>query len=57
MTLGLNVKPGENIKPHANHKIEVTGTMSKAAGSPSSSTTPSQTINVESVKMVAATCP
>jgi hypothetical protein len=57
MTLGLNVKPSENIKPHANHKIEVTGTLSKAAGGASSATAPSQTINVESVKMVAATCP
>jgi hypothetical protein len=60
MTIGLNVKPGENIKPHANHKIEVTGTLGKAAGgaaSSSSSATPSQTLNVESVKMVAASCP
>jgi hypothetical protein len=64
MTLGLSAKPTENLKPHANHKIEVTGTISKAAGagaaassSSSSSATPSQTLNVESVKMVAATCP
>ena len=58
LTLGLNVKPTENIKPHANHKIEVTGTVSKAAGGASpSATAPSQTLIVESVKMVSATCP
>jgi hypothetical protein len=59
MTLGLSAKPTENLKPHANHKIEVTGTMSKAGGasSSSSSTTPSQTLAVESFKMVSATCP
>jgi hypothetical protein len=49
------VKPTENIKPHANHKIEVTGTMGKAAGGAAASATP--TFNVDSFKMVAATCP
>jgi hypothetical protein len=63
MTLGLMVKPSENIKPHANHKIEVTGTVSSASPSASPSgaqgatASPRQTLNVESVKMVAATCP
>ena len=59
-SFNLMAKPSENLKPHANHKIEVTGTVSKAAGgaaASSSSTTPSQTFNVESFKMVSATCP
>jgi hypothetical protein len=54
-TLSLSVKPTENIKPHANHKIEVTGTMGKAASGAAASATP--TFNVDSFKMVAATCP
>ncbi len=59
MTLGLTAKPTENLKPHANHKVEVTGTVSRAAsaGGASSSTAPSQNLTVESFKMVAATCP
>ena len=57
MTLGLTTKPSENLKPHANHKIEVTGTVSKAAGAAASPTAPSQTLAVESFKMVSATCP
>jgi hypothetical protein len=57
-TLSLSVKPSENIKPHANHKIEVTGTMSKAAaGAASSSSSANPTFTVESFKMVSATCP
>jgi hypothetical protein len=54
-TLSLSVKPTENIKPHANHKIEVTGTMGKAAGGAGASANP--TFTVESFKMVSATCP
>ena len=57
MTIGLSAKPTENLKPHANHKIEVTGKVSKTGGASSSSTTPGQTLAVESFKMVAATCP
>jgi hypothetical protein len=57
MTIGLSAKPTENLKPHANHKIEVTGTVSKAGGASSSSAMPSQTLAVDSFKMVAATCP
>jgi hypothetical protein len=52
-TLSLSVKPTENIKPHANHKIEVTGTM----GKPASGAASTPTFNVESFKMVSATCP
>ena len=68
LTLGLTAKPGENLKPHANHKIEVTGTVSPSASA--SATAPStpgagatataaakQNLNVESFKMVSATCP
>ena len=66
MTLGVTAKPTDNLKPHANHKIEVVGTLSpnrSAAGaagatpSPSASTTPTQNITIESFKMVSATCP
>jgi hypothetical protein len=58
MTVGLTAKPTENLKPHANHKIEVTGTISAApAGAGASATAPRQNLNVESFKMVAATCP
>jgi hypothetical protein len=57
MTIGLSAKPTENLKPHANHKIEVTGTVSKTGAASSSSTTPGQTLAVESFKMVSATCP
>lgn len=57
MTLGLTVKPSENLKPHANHKVEVTGTVTPAASAGGAATGPRQNLNVESVKMVAATCP
>jgi hypothetical protein len=57
MTLGLNVKPSENLKPHANHKVEVTGTVSPAASTGAAAGGPRQNLTVESVKMVAATCP
>ncbi len=57
-TLGLTVKPSENLKPHANHKIEVTGTVAPAASASSAAAGgPRQNLTVESVKMVAATCP
>jgi len=59
-SIGLTVKPSENLKPHANHKIEVVGTIGPAAstsGAAASSTAPRQNLTVESVKMVSATCP
>jgi hypothetical protein len=63
-TFGLTVKPDQNLKPHANHKIEVVGTVSPKAGaaapaapSAASATTPQQNLTVESFKMVSATCP
>jgi len=61
-TLNLTVKPSENIKPHANHKIEVTGTIGPASASGgaaagAASSAPRQSFTVESFKMVSATCP
>jgi hypothetical protein len=56
-----------NLTPHANHKIEVVGTVSPAKGStqaPTSSaagattaTGARQQFSVQSFKMVSATCP
>jgi hypothetical protein len=51
------------ITPHVGHKVEVTGTIDEQPGSasaPSSATSSSATgpkITVDSVKMVAASCP
>jgi hypothetical protein len=62
-TYTLSVKPGEDLKAHTNHKIEVTGTVSQASTAPSTTpgavqgVTPPQTFNMESFKMVSATCP
>jgi hypothetical protein len=69
-TLALTVKPTDNLKPHTNHKIEVVGTVSATdasaktpgaaapgAGASAASTAPRQNFNVESFKMVSATCP
>ena len=69
MTIALTAKPTENLKPHANHKIEVTGTVGPAAsaaspsgaagaaGAGASAAAPRTNLSVESVKMVSATCP
>ena len=73
-TFTLNTKPDAgDLKPHANHKIEVMGTLSAAkAGQASAQVSPSgaagatatasvtparQDFAVESFKMVSATCP
>jgi hypothetical protein len=61
-TFILSTKPGDDLKAHANHKIEVTGTVAPASSSSpssasSSSSTARQTFNVDSFKMVSATCP
>jgi hypothetical protein len=51
------------ISPHVGHKVEVTGTVDQQAGSASSpsgaapSTAAGPKFKVDSVKMVAATCP
>jgi hypothetical protein len=62
-TFNLTVKPSDNLTPHANHKIEVTGTtspaiatsMSPGAASPSTAA-PKQNFTVDSFKMVSASC-
>jgi hypothetical protein len=62
-TFNLTVKPSDNLTPHANHKIEVTGTtspaiatsMSPGAAAPSTAA-PKQNFTVDSFKMVSASC-
>lgn len=52
-----------NLKPHANHKVEVVGLVSPAkSGADASASTPGsqaarQQFSVESLKMVSQTCP
>ena len=64
----LNLEPAAtvNLTPHANHKIEVVGTLTPGkapvaseAASPASAgaQAPRQQFSVESMKMVSATCP
>jgi hypothetical protein len=63
-TYNLIAKPSDDLKPHANHKIEVMGTVSPAIATritpseaaPRDAAAPRQTFNVESFKMVAASC-
>ena len=61
-TLNLTTKPGTDLKAHTGHKIEVSGSIAppKAApadaGAASSSAKPAQEFNVDSIKMVAASC-
>jgi hypothetical protein len=67
MTLNLDPAASVDLKPHANHKVEVTGSISPAkpgaagaagaAGGASAGATAHQDFSVESVKMVSATCP
>ena len=54
-TLALNAKTGTELKPHANHKVEISGTVApaKAGGADA----PKQELTVDSLKMVSATCP
>jgi hypothetical protein len=66
-TLNLTTRPGTELKGHANHKVEVTGTVAPAksatagasagASSATATATANQEFTVESVKMVSATCP
>jgi hypothetical protein len=65
-TFTLNTKPdAPDLKPHANHKIEVTGTVAAAkasasaspAGATASATPAGKDFAVESFKMVSTTCP
>ena len=60
----FNLEPAAtvNLTPHANHKVELVGTLSPAkpadaASSAASSSAPRQQFSVESMKMVSATCP
>ena len=65
MTLNLSPAASVDLKPHANHKVEVTGTVSAAkpgadastAGGASAAGAARQQFSVDSVKMVSATCP
>jgi hypothetical protein len=61
MTLNLDPAASVDLKPHANHKVEVTGSISPAkpaaGGAPAAGATARQDFSVESVKMVSATCP
>ena len=55
--LTFNLKSADDLKAHANHKIEVAGTLSpEKAGESSAAKTP-RDFNVHSLKMVSATCP
>jgi hypothetical protein len=62
MTLNLDPAASVDLKPHANHKVEVTGSISPAkpgaaASTPAAGAAARQDFSVESVKMVSATCP
>jgi hypothetical protein len=61
----LSPKSGDNLTPHANHKIEVTGTVTPANTMPSTETAAADapsagaarpTLKIDSFKMVSATC-
>jgi len=65
MNLNLAARTGTDLKAHLNQKVEVTGTMSKPSASASASAgdaaasataKPAMSFNVETVKMVAASC-
>jgi hypothetical protein len=67
MTFDLNPVASVNLKPHANHKVEVVGMLSPAkaateapsasAAGASSAHAAHQQFSVQSLKMVSATCP
>jgi hypothetical protein len=55
--LSFNLKAADDLKAHANHKIEVVGTVApEKAGESTAAKTP-RDFNVSSIKMVSATCP
>jgi hypothetical protein len=56
-TFNLTTKVGTDLKPHANHKIEVVGTVAPAKPSTVSGQPARQEFTVESIKMVSTTCP
>jgi len=59
-TLNLTTKAGTDLKPHANHKVEVVGSVAPpkagAAADASASAKPNIEFNVDSFKMVSASC-
>ena len=62
--VSFNLEPAAsvNLTPHANHKVELVGTLSPAkpgadASAAASASAPRQQFSVESMKMVSATCP
>ena len=61
MTFNLNPAATVNLTPHANHKVEIVGTLSPAKPSAdaaaSAGAAPRQQFAVESLKMVSADCP
>jgi hypothetical protein len=53
----LMAKPSEDLSKHVNHRIEVTGIVSAAPSSAASApNAPKEVLNVQSIKMVAASC-
>ena len=62
-TFNLDPAATVNLKAHANHKVEVVGTLSPAksgadaSSAPAAGATARQQFSVESLKMVSATCP
>lgn len=61
MSFNLDPIATLNLKPHANHKVEIVGMVSPAkSGADVSATTPAaarQQFSVESLKMVSSSCP
>jgi hypothetical protein len=61
-TYNLTTKPSDNLTPHANHKIEVIGSVAPskpgaaASAEPASDSAPRLTLNVDSFKMVSPSC-
>jgi hypothetical protein len=57
----LMAKPSEDLSKHVGHRVEITGTVSTAppaaSPAPGASTQPKEALNVQSLKMVSATCP
>jgi hypothetical protein len=51
----LMAKPTEDLSKHVGHKVEITGTVIPASSPAPGS--PKESLNVQSVKMVAASCP
>jgi hypothetical protein len=56
-TLNLTTKAGTDLKPHANHKIEVVGTVAPGKPGAAPGQPARQEFTVESVKMVSTSCP